>query len=483
MTSTNYSVIVGVVTIGVRKIIKDNTTENLALINSLANTFMNFDIDRQTLNDLAIFQNNNSRQSIYGLFNHTDTIGGNEVLQDMFNKPLIDPVQIKERLEVFLYLEEHNIKISLNRNDYDFVEFYLKKHYHAKPFSAITGFLEKIIYAFKFNDNDYYVIQTGIESMLPILDSLIKFTDALQGNLPKKIQEFRSTILNTFQPEEFAWLKQLIKKSNRSATDTAKADHFFRVLAYERMKILLNIAYQLDVYQSVSISGKALGFTFPVVSENNGRGLTIEGLFHPFITNPKSNDIEFSPDRNVCFVTGTNMAGKSSLLKSIGIAIYLSQLGFPVPAKSMATSTFRGLITTINLADDVEQGHSHFYKEVLRVKHVAEKLNQSKDIFVIFDELFRGTNVKDAYDASLAIIAAFAEVKTCFFIVSTHIVEVAHELSSIENINFRYMETIFEDTNPVNSYKLKQGITEERLGMWIVKNERILEIIKNSLKP
>jgi len=44
------------------------------------------------------------------------------------------------------------------------------------------------------------------------------------------------------------------------------------------------------------------------------------------------------------------------------------------------------------------------------------------------------------------------------------------------------METIFEDTNPVNSYKLKAGITEERLGMWIVKNERILEIIKSSLK-
>ena len=395
---------------------------------------MNFDIDKQTLNDLAIFRNNNSRQSIYSLFSNTNTIGGGEVLQDMFNKPLIDPVHIKERLEVFLYIEEHDIRISLNRNDYDFVEFYLKKHYHAKPFSAITGFL-KIIHAFN-KDNDHYVIQTGIESTLSILDSLINYADALKGALPKKIQEFRSIILNTFQPKEFAWLKQLIKKPNRNAADMAKADHFFRQLAYERVRILLNVAYQLDVYQSVSVCSKALGFTFPVVSETNARGLSIKGLFHPFIANCKSNDIEFSPGKNVCFITGTNMAGKSSLLKAIGIAIYLSQLGFPVPAKRMVTSAFKALITTINLADDVEQGHSHFYKEVLRVKHVAEKLNQSKDIFVIFDELFRGTNVKDAYDASLSIIAAFAEVKTCFFVVSTHIVEVAHELSSIENINF-----------------------------------------------
>lgn len=444
---------------------------------------MNFDIDRQTLNDLAIFNNSNSRQSVYSLFSHTDTIGGSEVLRDMFGKPLADPVHIKERLEVFLYMMQYDIKISFNKNDYDFVEFYLKKHYHDRPFSFITKYLEKIIYSFKFNDNDYYVIQTGVESTLAVLDSLIKFADGLHGDLPHKLWEFRSAILNTFRQEEFAWLKQLIKKPKRSATDIAKADHFFRQLAYQRVKALLDVAYQLDVYQSVSTSGKALGFSFPVVNEDNEKRLTIEGLFHPFIANAKSNDIEFSPGKNVCFVTGTNMAGKSSLLKAIGIAIYLSQLGFPVPARIMATSGFKGLITTINLADDIEQGHSHFYKEVLRVKHVAEKLNQTKDIFVIFDELFRGTNVKDAYDASLAIIAAFAKVQTCFFLVSTHILEVAHELSSIENINFRYMETIFEDTNPVNSYKLKEGITEERLGMWIVKNERILEIIKNSLEP
>lgn len=444
---------------------------------------MNFDIDRQTLNDLAIFQNNNFCRSIYELFSHTNTIGGNEVLQDMFNKPLIDLVQIKERLEVFLYIEEHDISISLNRNDYDFVEFYLKKQYHAKPFSVITRFIEKIIYAFKFNVNDYYVVKTGVENTLSIIDSLIKFADALQGDLAEKMHKFRSTILNIFEPKEFEWLKQLIKKSNRNAIDIAKADHFFRQFAFERIKILLDVAYQLDVYQSVSLSGRALGFTLPVVNGTNATGLIIKGLFHPFIANAKGNDIEFSADKNVCFITGTNMAGKSSLLKSIGIAVYLSQLGFPVPAKSMVTSTFKGLITTINLADDIEQGHSHFYKEVLRVKHVAEKLNQSKNIFVIFDELFRGTNVKDAYDASLAIIAGFAEIKTCFFVISTHIVEVAHELSSIENINFRYMETTFEGTNPVNSYKLKDGITEERLGMWIVKNERILEIIKKAIKP
>ena len=176
------------------------------------------------------------------------------------------------------------------------------------------------------------------------------------------------------------------------------------------------------------------------------------------------------------------MAGKSTFLKAAGLSVYLSQLGFPVSARYMEISIFDGLITTINIDDNIEQGHSHFYSEVLRVKHVAEKISQSKKIFVIFDELFRGTNVKDAYDASLAIISAFAKVRKCSFMVSTHIVEVANDLKGIDNIDFRYMETVFDKGNPTYTYKLKEGITEERLGMWIVKNEGIVEIIERATK-
>lgn len=314
------------------------------------------------------------------------------------------------------------------------------------------------------------------------MNELLKFASTVTTPLPKVLEGFRLAIVTTFGTAEFSGVKRLFGKGKYSAIEIAKADHLFRHTARQKIKELLEIVYELDVYQTVSSSGKDLGFSLPSVCENEKPGLIIKGLFHPFIDNPVVNDIAFSPDKNVCFITGTNMAGKSTLLKAVGIVVYLSQLGFPVPAAEMQTSVFKGLITTINLSDDIEEGHSHFYKEVLRVKQVAAKINLSQNMFVIFDELFRGTNVKDAYDASLTIIAAFAKVKTCFFIISTHIVEVAHDLAHINNIDFRYMETVFNDADPVNSYQLKQGITEERLGMWIVKNERILEIIESAIK-
>ena len=174
------------------------------------------------------------------------------------------------------------------------------------------------------------------------------------------------------------------------------------------------------------------------------------------------------------------MAGKSSLLKAIGLNIYLAHLGFPVPASQMETTFFDGLITTINLPDNINQGLSHYYSEVKRVKEVASSLLNQQKMFVILDELFRGTNVKDAFDASLLIITELAKVKNAVFFISTHIVELAEQVKDIPNISFQYLETFFENQKPVFTYQLQQGISEERLGMYIVQNEGIIDIIKKA---
>lgn len=442
---------------------------------------MNFDVDKQTLDDLSIFQNTYNRNSIFNLFNHTKTIGGKEKLEEIFNRPLTNPTAIKDRIDVINYFQNNNTQIAFDKVTCDFIEFYLKKNYRAKSFAKFIGFIERIIYAFNSN-NDYYVIQQGVASVLEVLSTLFEFIKNDIERLPKLLKDFHITISKIFDDGDFNIVKQLINKKKLSVVDLIQADHLFRHIAYDKIYVLLDIIYQLDVYIAVSLSGKAIGFNLPVINENSGSILVLKDLFHPFINNHVGNNIEFNYNKNVCFVTGANMAGKSTFLKAVGVSVYLSQLGFPVPATYMETSVFKGLITTINIADDIHKGHSHFYNEVLRVKHVAEKINESSKIFVIFDELFRGTNVKDAYDASLAIIAAFSKVRKCFFIVSTHIVEVANDLSKINNVDFRYMETLFDKDNPVYSYKLKEGITEERLGMWIVKNEKIVEIIENSIK-
>ena len=200
---------------------------------------------------------------------------------------------------------------------------------------------------------------------------------------------------------------------------------------------------------------------------------------HPALKNAVGNSMAFEKESNVVFLTGANMAGKSTLMKTLGVSLYLAHMGFPVAAEQMEFSIKDGIYSSINVADNLNMGYSHFYAEVLRVKTVAQEVSSGKDLMVIFDELFKGTNVKDAYDATLAVTAAFSIYRNCFFVISTHIIEVGDALQKDHsNVKFYYMPTVMKGPKPTYPYKLTQGITTDRQGIIIIENEGILEILK-----
>lgn len=176
------------------------------------------------------------------------------------------------------------------------------------------------------------------------------------------------------------------------------------------------------------------------------------------------------------------MAGKSTFMKAFGISIYMAHMGFPVAAKELVFSVKDGLYSSINVTDNLDSGLSHFYAEVLRVKQVAEDVASGRDFVVIFDELFKGTNVKDAYDATLAVTASFSKYRNCFFIISTHIIEVGEALKNkSNNLCFAYLPIIMEGSVSKYTYKLQQGITTDRQGMIIIEKEGILNMIKSNV--
>ncbi|WP_235884586.1 MutS-related protein [Pedobacter hiemivivus] len=260
----------------------------------------------------------------------------------------------------------------------------------------------------------------------------------------------------------------------------ADYDQLFRFKMRHLLLEILKHIYQLDVYISVARVAEERNYVFPQAVDQAEHLIRLTELYHPLVKNAKSNSIDMTPDKNIVFLTGANMAGKSTFMKSLGIALYLAHMGFPVAAAKMQFSVRDGIYTTINLPDDLSSGNSHFYAEVLRVKKVAKELGSAKNLFVIFDELFRGTNVKDAYEGTIAITEAFAKKPNCMFVVSTHIIEAGEVLKErCSNINFVYLPTVMENNMPRYTYKLEHGITADRHGMVIINNERILEIIRS----
>ena len=112
------------------------------------------------------------------------------------------------------------------------------------------------------------------------------------------------------------------------------------------------------------------------------------------------------------------------------------------------------------------------------MKEIASALANVRKFVIIFDELFRGTNVKDAFDASLLIITSLSRIKNNLFFISTHILEVADILQESESIDFRCFESDLVDQKPVYDYKLKEGISRERVGMKILQEQNIPEILE-----
>lgn len=326
-----------------------------------------------------------------------------------------------------------------------------------------------------------YIIQRGIKLLINWLNEIYDYsTDSKQDDMDF-IRKCKLIVSDKIENTSLRMVLDLKGRVKLYPHEYGKLDYCFRNLEIYRIKDILEIIYEIDALKSVAFAANKYGFTFPNFT-NKINYFEAEGLFHPFLDNPVANDLEFSSGKNICFLTGANMAGKSTFLKSISISIYLSHLGFPVPAKYLRTSVFNGLLTTINLSDNLNKGYSHFYYEVLRVKYVAEQINEVENIFVVFDELFRGTNVKDAYEASLSVISAFSKLNGGFFAISTHIIEIADKLKCNSSIFYKYFESNLVNEVPQYNYKIKDGVTNERIGMYILKREKVIETIENGIK-
>jgi DNA mismatch repair protein MutS len=434
---------------------------------------MSFIIDKQTLNDLEI-PGKKGKRSVQSLFNETKTKGGAEQITELFLYPLDSVTAIKKRMEIFQFFSELDEHFPVNVVNLDLAEQYLLN-------TDERTLLNREKDSFVQNIKD--LIQPNPQNQLLI--SAIRAILSIGREIGAFLRKIQKTALNSPFGETFLKLElyriMIPDHENPNWKQLTELDRYFRFEKREQLLRLLDLIYSLDVNMTVPRVAKIQKFVFPAVSDESGPVLEIQGLRHPHLKDAIGNDIVAKFDENLIFLTGVNMAGKSTFMKSFGIAVFLAHLGFPVPATSMRFTVFDGLLTTINLSDNLSIGHSHFYAEVVRVRKMAEFLKKGKKMVIIVDELFRGTNVKDAFDATVAIASAFSKKNTSIFMISTHIIEAGEVLSeSSPTISFVSLPTVMQDGKPFYTYRLQKGISNDRHGMLIVENEGILEILNKN---
>ncbi|WP_127131088.1 MutS-related protein [Pseudoflavitalea rhizosphaerae] len=436
---------------------------------------MNFSIDRQTLDELNLL--GKFRQgSVYHLFNRVKTRGGERLLDAMFQHPLTDRNAINERSGIFSYFQKAALVFPFDVQQLNLMQEFLDAGYGSTGIGVFsTTYFRKVLSALTRDERHRKNIQ-GIQAVIVTLNKCASFLEIMPGTgglFGEKMNAIRRVLGGT----QLEKLCQMDIYKDLPLRLMAQYNHLLKNKLANELEEVIQFIHELDVYIAVSEVAERAGFTYASAEDPALNFLEGEELRHPCLQGAIGNDLRMDQNSNVIFLTGANMAGKSTLMKSIGINLYLAHMGFPVAAGKFSFSVRDGMYSSINVADNIGLGYSHFYAEVVRVKQAAEAAASGKRLMLMFDELFKGTNVKDAYDGTLAVTEGFAEYQDCLFIVSTHIIEVGEALKGTDNIQFVFMPTIMDGLHPTYTYRLAQGITEDRQGMMIIRNEGILELI------
>jgi DNA mismatch repair ATPase MutS len=154
-------------------------------------------------------------------------------------------------------------------------------------------------------------------------------------------------------------------------------------------------------------------------------------------------------------------------------------VGMGVPAASMELSLFDGLLSNIQVQDNIFKGESYFFNEVQRIKNTVLKVADGKKWLILIDELFKGTNIEDAMNCSTAVIKGLVKVKSSLFVLSTHLYEIGASLMDYPNIAFRYFETEVRGDQLLFSYQLREGISNDRIGYLILRREKVIDLLEN----
>lgn len=353
---------------------------------------------------------------------------------------------------------------------------------------------------FKYNDRDgYYLILTKRRSKM-LKDNLPKeinigkikintnefnFEDLPKGNNTKikfnKLREISDDLV--ISKKEFANMtKELFYNDIKEIIDE------FNNKLHE---FSINIAI-VDFINSGSITASKYGYCKPVIENYKNSFIETKELRHVIVENINDNiiytphDVSLGKELNGILLFGINSSGKSTLMKSIGLAIVMAQIGYYVSAKSFVFNPYKSLFTRINGNDDLYRGLSSFMVEMTELMSILKRNNNHT--LVIGDEICRGTEEKSA-NIIVAYMLETLEKSNSSFITATHLHKIADmkSVKKLQKVKPYHLKVEYDDTKEIIIYKRKlvEGVGENFYGLQVAKylmkdkdfNDRTLELL------
>lgn len=235
----------------------------------------------------------------------------------------------------------------------------------------------------------------------------------------------------------------------------------------EKLENWLEVMHEIDALSSIAnLSFENETWTYPLIlNENQIDGI---GIGHPLIGEKAvRNTFSLIGERKVSLITGSNMSGKSTFLRTLGVNLLLSYIGAPVCAEKFSCGIMN-IYTCMRTKDNLEESISSFYAEILRIKILIEACKRGEKIFFLLDEIFKGTNSKDRHIGAIVLIKQLLQYGGVG-LVSTHDLELCaleEESKNIINYNFR---EFYENDKIKFDYILRKGKSETQNAIHLMK--------------
>lgn len=211
----------------------------------------------------------------------------------------------------------------------------------------------------------------------------------------------------------------------------------------------------LDMLCSISFLREQIPYYCKPSKHEGGERLYANSIYHPLITGCVSNDLSLS-DKSI-LITGSNMSGKTSFIRTVAINLLTAKTLNTCFAKEFCIDLNRRLYSVIHTEDNLLEGKSYFFKEVENVKAALDK-GKKGNYLLIFDELFKGTNTMERIAINFAVFSDLAKADN-LILASTHDLELTALLNNQYEL-YHFSEKIADD-NLLFDYKLKKGVAKE----------------------
>jgi len=258
-------------------------------------------------------------------------------------------------------------------------------------------------------------------------------------------------------------LHLLLKVEKWKIENQAKVPEWFDAIAtFDAMSSLANFAYNQPAFVFPEFSAGEFGF--------EGKDLG-----HPLIAEDKRvvNDLEIKGWNQFAIITGANMSGKSTFLRTIGVNYILAMAGAPVCASGFSFSPVL-IHSSIRTSDSLARSESYFYAELKRLKQIIDELRSGKKKLILLDEILKGTNSKDKQSGSIALIEQLLHYKSIGFFATHDLMlgELANRFpGQVNNLCF---EIQIENDKMLIDYKLHHGVCKNLNATYLMKNMGIL---------